>query len=136
MANYNNPFNLRKSNYRWLGKVTPKDAQFEHFDTMEHGVRAGIKTLITYVFRHHITTIRDIITRYAPSSENDTEKYIGFVSQFVGLLPDTDILADGKTDLLLFARLCGAIAWFESHYDLTWDEFFGIIDKYHLSKYF
>jgi hypothetical protein len=55
---------------------------------------------------HHLSTIRQIISRWAPPVENDTEAYIAAVSKVVGIGKDTP--ADfTKPDLL--ARLAEAI---------------------------
>lgn len=77
----NNPFDIRISTIAWLGSVTPsKDPDFVTFDTIEHGIRAGLKNIYNYQHIHKLDTIREIITRYAPPSENDTAAYIAAVS--------------------------------------------------------
>ena len=44
--------------------------------------------LHTYVVKHHLTTLRQIISRYAPPSENDTSAYLRRVVAATGLSPD------------------------------------------------
>lgn len=84
----NNPFNIRvnKAN-KWLGKV-PTTNGFEAFDTMEHGIRAGIKLLQNYYTKKGLNTVTDIIKVYAPTIENDTNHYIEVVCQHTGFKPN------------------------------------------------
>lgn len=74
-----NPFNIKKSSNNWLGKViSDKDPTFEVFDTLEHGLRAGIKLLVNYI-KHGYDTPSKIISRFAPPCENVTTSYIHYV---------------------------------------------------------
>tara|TARA_R100001086_G_scaffold232305_1_gene153446 strand:+ start:666 stop:1187 length:522 start_codon:yes stop_codon:yes gene_type:complete len=94
----NNPGNIKFSNVQWQGKVR-KDANsdpgrtFEQFQTMEHGIRAMIKNLVTYVDRYNLTSVKDIVDRYAPpGGENDPtaqSNYVTYVMNESGL--DQDI---------------------------------------------
>lgn len=78
----NNPFNLRKSDNHWIGKITPStDSDFEQFATYEDGCHAGLKTLCNYYKLHGCDTIAKIINRYAPNSENPTSSYTDFVAK-------------------------------------------------------
>lgn len=82
----NNPLNIRKSSNQWDGKVIPSsDEEFEEFATIEHGIRAAIKIIRTYVLKHGCRTMNDIIKRWAPPSENNTERYINFVEVHTGI---------------------------------------------------
>lgn len=72
----NNPLNIRKSNNKWLGKVQGIDREFETFDTMEHGIRAAFIIIRTYIRKYECKYVRDIIHRFAPASENNTDAYI------------------------------------------------------------
>lgn len=80
----NNPANIRLG-CKWKGLVdNPTDREFCQFVTMTWGVRALLVTLRTYVVKHHLHTVREIITRWAPPSDgNNTEKYIEFVEKAV-----------------------------------------------------
>lgn len=103
----NNPCNIRISSNPWQGKITPsQDSEFETFDTPEHGIRAGAKIIHTYFQKYQLDTIRKIINRWAPSSENDTQAYITAVSDRVGLDPDAFL---DLTDPALFTSLMIAI---------------------------
>lgn len=76
----NNPFNLRKSGNKWLGKI-PSDNAFEKFTAPYYGYRAALVLLRTYFTRYRINNIHGIVSRFAPPSENDTANYIKFVCQ-------------------------------------------------------
>lgn len=78
----NNPANIRRGcNWKGLAK-TQSDKEFCQFVTMTWGVRALLVTLRTYVVKHHLHTVREIITRWAPPSDgNNTEAYIGFIGK-------------------------------------------------------
>jgi hypothetical protein len=87
----NNPLNLIKSTNAWKGKIKAAPGRFEQFCSMEYGTRAAMINLRTYMNRYGRNTIRKIISRWAPASENDTEAYIRFVSQQTGYQPDTEL---------------------------------------------
>ena len=80
----NNPANIRIG-CKWKGLVeNPTDKEFCQFITMTWGVRALLVTLRTYVVKHKMHTIRDIIYRWAPPSDgNNTEKYVEFVKKAI-----------------------------------------------------
>ena len=73
----NNPGNLRRTSDNWQGlDLVQTDSEFFQFMNPKMGIRALAKTLRTYQDRHGLRTVRKIISRWAPSSENDTEAYI------------------------------------------------------------
>ena len=78
----NNPLNIRRSGDKWQGlRVLQEDREFFQFSEMKWGWRAAF---------------RDIITRWAPSKENDTEAYIRRVTDCIGIGPDRE-LGDPQT---------------------------------------
>lgn len=81
----NNPFNLEVTEANWIGEIKSIHPPYCQFDTMEHGLRAGYRNLMTAYYRHGRTTLRAILTPYAPPSENDTEAYIQAGSEELGL---------------------------------------------------
>lgn len=109
----NNPGNIRHSNItKWKGQSAEQpDKSFVHFDSMEYGYRAMAKTLITYYRKHKINTIRSIISRWAPSNENNTQAYINAVSTSMNLGPDIPFKVDMKAMLI---QLCAAISKVEN----------------------
>lgn len=81
----NNPLNIRIGN-KWRGEVDcPSDPDFEQFTCMHYGLRAGFVLLRRYIERYHLDTITDIISRWAPATENATRSYICHVSERVGI---------------------------------------------------
>ena len=101
----NNPLNIRKGN-SWQGEKSPQtDNEFEQFESMTMGVRAGLKILRNYItgydgHRQPIDTIEGIITRWAPPSENDTRKYIDRVSALTGIHPRQTIWFNRRQDII------------------------------------
>lgn len=86
----NNPGNLRISDNVWEGQ-TGDDGEFVQFASPEHGVRALGKNLITYRNKGFVT-VSQIINRWAPKKDgNNTEGYIAFVSQRMGVDPNVPI---------------------------------------------
>lgn len=84
----NNPLNIRVGN-AWLGEVAkPTDTEFEQFVSLTYGLRAGFILLRRYIRRYKLDTIRKIVSRWAPSSENKTADYIEGVARISGLHPD------------------------------------------------
>ena len=97
----NNPLNIRLSIDKWQGQInanvndnannsSPKgDAEFIQFYTMEYGWRAAFVILCrTYYGKYGLKTIRDIVSRWAPAKENNTEAYIRHVSDYTGIAPN------------------------------------------------
>lgn len=77
----NNPGNIRCSRVVYLGEVLPStDTAFKQFKTMAWGYRAMFVLLHTYRIKHNLKTLREMIERYAPPTENDTTSYVSFVS--------------------------------------------------------
>ena len=88
----NNPMGLKQSNDRFQGEVQPSnDTVFKQFITMVEGVRAGGKVLMTYFNDYGLTTVADIITRWAPPTENNTAAYIEDVAQRTGYSADEEL---------------------------------------------
>jgi len=104
----NNPGNLREppdGGDQWLGeRVTNDDQAFEEFDTPQYGIRALAKVLLSYYRKLGLCTIRTIITRFAPSTENDTERYISAVSYRLGIPADEEIPVTRRGTLEMLVR--------------------------------
>ena len=98
----NNPGNIRWSNDQWKGLI-PKDQandkSFCVFRTPEYGIRAMTRILRRYtqypgipnVGKPNIDTVREIISRWAPPNENNTEAYIQSVAKNVGVAANSPI---------------------------------------------
>ena len=89
----NNPLNIRRSKDQWKGLAEAQtDRAFVQFKSLEYGWRAAFYLLTrTYYHKYRLYTIRTIIRRWAPSSENDTNAYIANVSKLTGIDPDEPI---------------------------------------------
>ena len=85
-----NPLNIRRSKDQWKGMAEVQtDRAFVQFKSLEYGWRAAFYLLTrTYYHKYRLYTIRTIIRRWAPASENNTEAYIQNVSKLTGILPD------------------------------------------------
>lgn len=128
----NNPLNIRKGN-NWKGeKKVQVDKAFEEFESMQMGLRAGFIILRNYqrsslAPKMRANTIRKIINRWAPASENNTMKYIELVAKRSGLNPDELIAYRDKPRMLAIVEAmcfveCGQAIDKEiisSAYDLT-----------------
>lgn len=107
----NNPGNLIRTSDAWQGKIPfsqSKDTKFEQFYELRYGVRA-LMININSQFKKGINTVREIITKYAPPHENNTEQYIIGVCQALGV-GDSEALV--LTEEILMA-LCKAIVKIE-----------------------
>lgn len=113
-----NPGNI-EAGATWQGllprsQMTPEQAaepRFAVFQSPKWGFRALAITLLNYHRDDGLNTIRQFISRWAPSSENNTAAYISAVCNEVSLGPDTP-MDFTKPDLL--AALCKAIAVHEA----------------------
>ena len=95
----NNPGNI-KVGEKWDG-VTGNDGQFLVFKSMDYGLRALTKLLLTYQNKYGLNTVEQIITRFAPKKDkNPTEKYITDVCKYMGVTRNQKIdLSNDKTML-------------------------------------
>lgn len=94
----NNPGNVMRGESRWQGEVDGNDPRYASFNTPEAGIRAMAKNLIAYQDKHNLNTVRDIVARWAPATENNTAAYISTVAKAVGVAPDQALdLHDPKT---------------------------------------
>lgn len=84
----NNPGNIRHGS-PWEGLSNQQtDEAFAQFVDPLYGIRALNKILKTYYQKYNLATVRDIISRWAPSNENDTESYIQSVALALNVSPD------------------------------------------------
>ena len=101
----NNPPNIRRGKSRWQGEVLPQrgnrllgaerlgsasdggqggEGAFCRFEDLSWGIRAAFCILRTYRDKYKAVCIEDIITRWAPPTENDTRKYISDLCRLTG----------------------------------------------------
>lgn len=108
----NNPLNIRISTDKFVGEVQPsQDKAFKQFDTMAHGYRAAFRVLLTYINNYKCDTIRKIISRWAPATENNTLAYVMTVSDRAGISPDAPISADNRE---MMVRIVAAMSYVEN----------------------
>lgn len=91
----NNPGNIdwNKSN-KWAGQlphVPTIEPRFSRFDTPENGIRALGKLLQTYQRKYGLKTVEQIISRWAPSTENNTAAYVRSVERQTGTEPNAAV---------------------------------------------
>ena len=113
-----NPLNIRYlEQNKWLGlsKTTPNVQGFCKFDCMDYGLRAAILLLLTYIRKRACVTPRQIISRWAPPTENNTELYIQCVCGRADVHPDEPLPTEGSP----FNRFVVAMARQESGIHLT-----------------
>jgi hypothetical protein len=96
----NNPLNIRHSTDVFQGEIKGEDKSFKTFSSMPYGYRAAFVTLATYLSRGW-NTIEKIITRWAPSNENDTDRYIANVEKWSGVSRDKELTAAAGADYIL-----------------------------------
>ncbi len=108
----NNPGNLIKSSNPWKGKVdNPNNhSRFEQFATVEYGIRAMMRNIVTQ-FKRGYNSISALINKWAPAFENKTGVYIAFVSNQTGIDPYARI---GQLNKEILISLCKAIAKMEN----------------------
>lgn len=89
----NNPLNIRISAEPWQGKLPLEQNtdslrskigrnEFEQYIDAPHGLRAGVKILLTYKAQG-TNTLAKIISKWAPKNENNTEAYLANVLHYM-----------------------------------------------------
>lgn len=85
----NNPGNLRYArSVKWEGLIDEskrKDNAFFEFKNVYWGLRAMVMQIRNYYRKRKDLTIKSIISRYAPSFENNTKFYYEEVAKFCNL---------------------------------------------------
>jgi len=90
----NNPGDIRPGD-QWQGMIGTNEG-FIVFTDISWGIRAMATDLLNKINKGE-NTITEIITIYAPPSENDTPAYIRAVSRDIGVDPDTVLPMDQQT---------------------------------------
>ena len=114
-----NPLNIRIGN-NWKGeRPTNSDGVFEQFTDMRYGLRAAFILLRRYITKYRLCTIRAIVSRWAPETENLTLAYINHVERLSGIDAGEPISATDKESLF---RIVTAMCWVESLYKPSREE--------------
>lgn len=75
-----NPGNIEYNpSVKWRGQIG-SDGRFIQFQSPEYGIRAIVKILLTYQRKYRLKNITQIINRWAPPVENNTNAYIQAVA--------------------------------------------------------
>lgn len=75
-----NPGNIKRKGAQWIGLADEQDdPTFLQFVDPRFGVRAMARIMQTYYNVHGLRCVEDIIRRWAPTSENDTDAYVDAV---------------------------------------------------------
>lgn len=104
----NNPGNLRS----W--GAAPVQNGFARFNSAAEGLSAMAGNLVAYYNKYGAQTVRDIVSRWAPSSENDTKGYIEAIAKRIGV--DAGQALNMK-DPATLSRLMGAMIQQEQGYN-------------------
>lgn len=108
----NNPGNIRINGDKFQGEVIPsRDKEFKQFESMAYGYRAIFKILRNYQRNYKLDTIRKMISRWAPESENNTLAYVMTVSSRSGISPDDPVSADNREMMI---RIVAAMSYVEN----------------------
>ena len=101
---------------------------FVEFETREHGIRAWIVLMHNYRVKHRCATVRAIISRYAPKSENDTQAYIKYCRERVYKSEITWLTTTAD-----YVRLGIAMAKMETGTVLTAQEIYDVMRKFNVT---
>jgi len=99
----NNPGNLESGPFTKALGAIGSDGRFATFKTMADGIAAHERLIQNYR-KDGFDTIKKIISKYAPSSENDTVGYYKSVAKEVGIDPNAKITDDKMPALLAAMR--------------------------------
>lgn len=127
-----NPLNIRYSYINhWMGQ-TGQTNGFCNFTSYVFGIRAAAYLLMRSYRRAGFRTYAELITRFAPSSENSTEKYIDFVCSGLHVMP-FDVPETGKQ----FAGMIHRMWRFEQGCVPDWsaESIYHVINHYGLKPY-
>jgi hypothetical protein len=94
----NNPGNIEYGQFTRSMGATGTDGRFAVFRNMEDGIRAAVALLQSYAAKG-IDTVQSIISKWAPSKENNTKAYIDSVAKQLGVSPDAHLNVDQLSEV-------------------------------------
>jgi hypothetical protein len=112
-----NPGNLRhNSAFAWQGEIEPDAQGYCRFATDHDGIRAAALDILTKWRKDGLQTVRAIVSRYAPPTENPTVTYVANVAAALGVKPDDALDLSTAGSLSLFTKAvirqeCGAVPY-------------------------
>jgi len=98
----NNPGNLEYGPFTRNNGAIGSDGRFAIFPDSETGFNAMVKLLSGGAYKN--LTINDAVHKYAPSNENDTEKYIKSIESQTGFSRLTILNQLSKDNMLRLAK--------------------------------
>lgn len=117
----NNPLNIRYSNANnWKGQMGEQSG-FCVFDTPENGIRAAMVNLKSYR-KKGVITIGDIISRWAPPTENNTQNYIDFVCKKLGASASYEVEQIASEYIALLKAMCIMEIGCQPYEDSIWEK--------------
>lgn len=119
----NNPGNVRISSDQWEGAIS-SDNGFVVFKSIEYGFRCLFINLNNSYLDEGLKSIRKIISKWAPSNENTTDKYIKLMCKYMkeygvdNIEPDTEIFGNSITtsDIKTLKMFGKAMCYIEHNY--------------------
>lgn len=109
----NNPLNIRYDPAnKWVGQIGEYRG-FCMFRSISYGIRAAYRLLFNYIKNGH-DTLRKIVNRWAPPSENKTSEYLKFVCEDVIIGPDEKLGTTSIHDYWTIVIILRAMATIES----------------------
>ena len=126
----NNPGNIDRNTTKWLGMADKQtDVRFIVFKEMKYGCRAILKLLSNYYIKYNLCTVKDIINRWAPTTENDTAAYYKEVAKDLSVNPEEKITLTKNMCIALGKAItqyeCGSEA--KNISDYTWEEAYNLL---------
>lgn len=113
-----NPGNIRTAPSRFKGEVAEcTDPEFKQFKALAWGYRAMFVILNNYRKLYGLNTIREMISRWAPPTENHTNIYVEAVSRRAMLDADTPI---DTTQRVTMIPLVAAMSHVENGEAASW----------------
>ena len=103
----NNPLNIKKKvSNAWDGIAEDQsgDSIFATFESAEYGIRAALRTLVTYQNKHKLRTPSEMLARWAPPSENIVSDYVATVKDLSGLSMDDPMVIGNNQKTLDLIR--------------------------------
>lgn len=133
MIGKNNPYNIRYSHRnQWLGlsNENPSTKGFCNFIDRSYGIRAACYLLMRSYRIKRCVSIADIIERFAPSSENDSKKYIHFVAERSGVFN----IYVGLWSLHQYVMVLHAMSIYEGNC-VSYEDIVQVIDRFKIKLY-
>jgi len=101
----NNPLNIDyHAKNPWQGLDNPpSDGRFARFTEPQWGVRAAIVILRNYQKRG-LVSVRQMLSTWAPATENNVENYVGFVCRKTGFTSEQHIDLNDKAQTIALLK--------------------------------